>query len=95
MKKLLLLMIAICLVSSTRGAVDPQKVKPVKNVILMVTDGTSISAVSLARWLQYYQNPDMPNLNLTPICVEQCALRAPMLPLAIQHPLLLAMLRAT
>ncbi|MBQ8099272.1 MAG: alkaline phosphatase [Bacteroidaceae bacterium] len=66
MKKLLLLMIAICLVSSTRGAVDPQKVKPVKNVILMVTDGTSISAVSLARWLQYYQNPDMPNLNLDP-----------------------------
>lgn len=38
----------------------------IKNVILMIPDGTSLSAVSAARWYQRFNNPDKPNLNLDP-----------------------------
>ena len=41
-------------------------VKTVKNVIVMIPDGTSISSVSLARWKQWYENKDKPNLNIDP-----------------------------
>ena len=41
----------------------------VKNIILMIPDGTSLSAVSAARWYQRYNNPDKPNLHIDPyIC---------------------------
>lgn len=49
-----------------RSAIDLHKVKPVKNIILLIPDGTSLGAVSVSRWLQYYQNPDKPNLNIDP-----------------------------
>ena len=41
----------------------------VKNVILMIPDGASLSVVSAARWYQRYNNPDLQNLNIDPyIC---------------------------
>ncbi len=40
-------------------------VKPVKNVILMIPDGTSTSVLSVARWFQSY-NGGAKNLNLDP-----------------------------
>jgi len=40
--------------------------KSVKNVILMIPDGTSISAVSAARWYQRYIHPELTRLNLDP-----------------------------
>jgi len=41
----------------------------VKNVILMIPDGTSLPVVSAARWYQRYNNPDLQNLNIDPyIC---------------------------
>ncbi|MDR1886495.1 MAG: alkaline phosphatase [Prevotellaceae bacterium] len=41
----------------------------VKNVILMIPDGTSWATVSSARWYQRYLNPGKPNLRLDPyIC---------------------------
>lgn len=43
-----------------------QKVKPTKNVILMIADGTSLSTVSLARWYQRLQDPSQIYLNLDP-----------------------------
>ena len=36
----------------------------VKNVILMIPDGTSTSVLSAARWYQIYQNPTQDNLNI-------------------------------
>ena len=53
----------------TSFAIQPEKVKPVKNIILMVTDGTSISAVSTARWLKVYRSGSAANpvtLNIDP-----------------------------
>lgn len=47
-------------------ALDKQEVKPVKNVILMIPDGTSLATVSIARWYQLYQHPDKQKLNLDP-----------------------------
>ena len=47
-------------------AQDVENVKPVKNVILLIPDGTSLATVSTARWLQWYTNPDKPKLNIDP-----------------------------
>lgn len=63
-KMLFLLLVAACF--SSVNAVQVENVKPVKNVILLIPDGTSLSAVSLARWRQWYLNPDKPNLNIDP-----------------------------
>lgn len=40
------------------------KVKQVKNIVVMIPDGTSLSTVSIARWLQFYNDPSQPKLNL-------------------------------
>ncbi|MDR0700535.1 MAG: alkaline phosphatase, partial [Tannerella sp.] len=40
--------------------------KRVKNVILMIPDGTSWATVSSARWYQRYLHPEKPNLYLDP-----------------------------
>jgi alkaline phosphatase len=43
-----------------------QQEKKIKNVILLIPDGTSWSAVSTARWFQRYHNPENTGLNLDP-----------------------------
>lgn len=40
--------------------------KPVKNVIVMIPDGTSTSLLSVARWYQTYLDPSQKNLNIDP-----------------------------
>lgn len=40
--------------------------KPVKNVIVMIPDGTSTSLISAARWYQTYLDPTKTTLNLDP-----------------------------
>ncbi|GHV59420.1 alkaline phosphatase [Bacteroidia bacterium] len=40
--------------------------KTVKNVIVLIPDGTSLPVVSAARWYQRYQQPDKTHLNLDP-----------------------------
>lgn len=69
MKKTMLFLLLSFLIFTTGNAVEVENVKPVKNVILLIPDGTSIGAVSLARWKQWYENPDKPNLFIDPyIC---------------------------
>ena len=60
----LLLLLAVFIIP-THGQ-DVQNVKQVKNVILLIPDGTSLATVSTARWLQWYTNPSKPKLNLDP-----------------------------
>ncbi len=48
------------------NAIAPEKVKPVKNIILFISDGTSLSVPSAARWLQRYRDPSKEHLNLDP-----------------------------
>jgi alkaline phosphatase len=40
--------------------------KQIKNVILLIPDGTSLAAVSAARWYQRYNHPEITHLNLDP-----------------------------
>jgi alkaline phosphatase len=40
--------------------------KPIKNVIICIPDGTSLAAVSAARWYQRYNDPSKIHLNLDP-----------------------------
>ena len=40
--------------------------KEIKNVILLIPDGTSLASVSTARWFQRYMNPEMIHLNIDP-----------------------------
>ena len=40
--------------------------KPIKNVILMIPDGTSTSLLSAARWYQTYLDPNNTTLNIDP-----------------------------
>lgn len=42
----------------------PENLKPVKNVVIMIPDGTSTSVLSLARWYQSYNSPDLVWLNV-------------------------------
>ncbi len=43
--------------------------KEIKNVILMIPDGTSLASISTARWYQRYNTPEKTNLNIDPyIC---------------------------
>ena len=49
LKKSLLLVLMLALIVPAKAA-DVENVKPVKNVILLIPDGTSLATVSIARW---------------------------------------------
>lgn len=62
MKRISTLFFAFALIISPIFAQDKQ----IKNVILLIPDGTSWLAVSAARWYQRYNNPDITQLNIDP-----------------------------
>lgn len=66
MKRTITFLLLLAVIILPVKAADVENVKPVKNVILLIPDGTSLGTVSMARWLQWYTNPDKPNLNLDP-----------------------------
>ncbi|WP_302459361.1 alkaline phosphatase [Parabacteroides johnsonii] len=66
MKKAISLLLLLTVIFMPAKAQDVENVKPVKNVILLIPDGTSLATVSMARWLQWYTNPDKPKLNIDP-----------------------------
>ena len=66
MKKSMSFLLLLAILIGPLKAADIENVKPVKNIILLIPDGTSLSTVSIARWLQWYNNPDMPNLAIDP-----------------------------
>ncbi|MCD8042637.1 MAG: alkaline phosphatase [Tannerellaceae bacterium] len=66
MKKVSLFFILLVVILIPARGIDPADVRPVKNVILLIPDGTSMPTVSIARWLQWYQNPDQPRLHIDP-----------------------------
>ena len=66
MKRTLSLLLLFVLIFIPAKAGDVQDVKPTKNVILFISDGTSLASISTARWLQWYTNPDKPKLNIDP-----------------------------
>jgi alkaline phosphatase len=68
MKKLIIFVALLCAAGQGYGKSYPKDVKPVKNVILMIPDGTSIGVVSASRWYKFY-NKQGNNLNIDPyIC---------------------------
>lgn len=73
MKKTITFLLLLAIIIMPAKAADVENVKPVKNVILLIPDGTSLATVSMARWLQWYTNPDKPNLNLDPVSVRNRA----------------------
>lgn len=68
MHRLLALLIGLILFPSLANGqtYDQKEIKPVKNVILMITDGTSLPTLSTARWLQRYQSGSVESLALDP-----------------------------
>lgn len=58
-------MIAALALAPLRAAV-PEKVKPAKNVILMISDGTSTPLLSITRYYLQYKDPSRTNLNIDP-----------------------------
>ncbi|MDR1454783.1 MAG: alkaline phosphatase [Tannerella sp.] len=66
MKKQILLILLSFLAAWPARALEPEQVKPVKNLILMIPDGTSLATVSAARWYQWYLHPDRPKLAIDP-----------------------------
>lgn len=66
MKRTITLLLLLAVICMPAKAQDVENVKPVKNVILLIPDGTSLATVSMARWLQWYTNPDKPKLNIDP-----------------------------
>jgi alkaline phosphatase len=69
MNKRIFLLCMLVFVFIPAKSIAPSEVKPVKNLIVMIPDGTSLSTVSVARWYQWYLHPDKPRLNIDPyIC---------------------------
>ena len=66
MKKKFAFLLLLASIVMPGQATDFEQVKPVKNVIVMIPDGTSWATVSMARWLQWYTQPDQPKLNIDP-----------------------------
>jgi alkaline phosphatase len=67
-KRIILLLLSVFIILPARS-LDPKQVKPVKNLILLIPDGTSLATVSAARWYQWYLHPDKPKLAIDPyIC---------------------------
>lgn len=66
MKKQFLSLFLMAAAIMPMQAIQKEEVKPVKNVIVMIPDGTSLATVSVARWLQWYQDPSKPKLNIDP-----------------------------
>ncbi|MDR3142677.1 MAG: alkaline phosphatase [Tannerellaceae bacterium] len=60
---LLLFALFILPVSGAERTNEPQTVK---NIIFMIPDGTSLATVSIARWLQWYNHPELPKLHVDP-----------------------------
>lgn len=66
MKRIFFITFSIFLLVFPSWAIENQEVKSVKNIILMIPDGTSLSTVSIARWYQWYMDPNKPKLNIDP-----------------------------
>lgn len=60
---LLLVFLSICLIQAQQYH---KPVRPVKNVIVMIPDGTSVGVVSAARWYQIYNKLGGENLRIDP-----------------------------
>jgi alkaline phosphatase len=65
MKKLIIFITLLCVVGQGYSKSYPKDVKPVKNVILMIPDGTAMGVVSASRWHKFY-NKQGNNLNIDP-----------------------------
>lgn len=65
MKRTLCILAAL-LIALPQLLVAEQPTKPVKNVIFMISDGTSLSTISLARWYQNLQADSLTKLHLDP-----------------------------
>lgn len=65
MKKLYIHILFLFIIVGAFAQQYKRPVRPVKNVILMVPDGTSTSILSIARWYQLYNGGEK-NLNLDP-----------------------------
>lgn len=61
-----LLLFTMMFGSMSAQTYNDKPVREVKNVILMITDGTSFPVLSTSRWYQRYLNPDNKNLNIDP-----------------------------
>jgi len=66
MKKTMALLLLLAIIVLPARGIEPKDVKPVKNVIVMIPDGASLATMSIARWVQWYSNPDKPKLNIDP-----------------------------
>ncbi len=90
MKKLNLSILLILIFATTAIAQQQYRtpVRPTKNVIVMIPDGTSIGVVSAARWYQIYNKLGGENLAIDHIYVVQLKHFPQMLLLEIRHPLL-------
>ncbi|MDR1201860.1 MAG: alkaline phosphatase [Tannerellaceae bacterium] len=65
-KVVALLLLFTLFIMPVNGTGKTNEIKPVKNVILLIPDGTSLATVSIARWLQWYNHPELSKLNIDP-----------------------------
>ena len=63
-RKLLLSLAATAVMAASFASCNRNEIKPVKNIILMIPDGTSTSLLSVVRWYREYNSPDNGNAAL-------------------------------
>jgi len=66
MKKQLLFLLLLLLWVIPGKSTDIEKIKPVKNLIVLIPDGTSLATVSTSRWYQRYLEPENKKLAIDP-----------------------------
>lgn len=66
MKKQILFLCFLLLWSIQTKSAEIEQVKPVKNLIVLIPDGTSLATVSISRWYQRYLFPDKTKLAIDP-----------------------------
>ncbi|MDH6312090.1 alkaline phosphatase [Parabacteroides sp. PFB2-10] len=66
MKRTIIFSLLLTIILWPAQATQTEEVKPVKNLIVLIPDGCSLPVVSVSRWLQWYANPDQPDLHIDP-----------------------------
>lgn len=61
-----IVLVSFCLAPLLAQHTDGKAISPVKNVILMISDGTSLPVLSASRWMKRYRNSSDMNLHLDP-----------------------------
>ena len=73
MKKTLAFLLLLAIIIMPANAMEKENVKPVKNVILLIPDGTSLATISIARLVAMVPRSQQTEIEHRPVFVRNGA----------------------